>query len=115
MIKNQDVRIRKVLPAYPNWVRDAACAKYSIAFADAHFFAHRNSEEKIEIAKEICHSCPVIVQCYQMNKDIPAGIFYGMTAIERWRMKTGNPIPVTKEEKEREWHRFDDYLKTFPY
>jgi len=70
---------------YPEWTRYAECAKYPIEFVDSIFFESGNNGRKIRIAKNICAACPVIHKCREANRYVPLGIFFGMTALERWR------------------------------
>lgn len=79
-------REQRFLPWYPEWTRFAACAKLSLDYVDEIFFDHGNDGRKIKKAKEICAGCPVIHKCREQNRYIPVGIFFGMTALERWRM-----------------------------
>lgn len=78
-------RMPRDMPWYPEWTKFAACAKYSIEFIDDVFFDYGNNGRKIKMAKAICAKCPVIHKCREQNRYVPMGIFFGMTAIERWR------------------------------
>lgn len=73
------------LPWYPEWTRFAECRKYSLDFVDEVFFEHGNNGRLIATAKAICAQCPVIHKCREFNRYVPFGIFFGMTALERWR------------------------------
>lgn len=91
------VRETPSLPWYPEWTRDAECAKYSLDFIDEVFFDYGRNAHKIGQAKAICAMCPVIRKCYQQNREVPIGIFYGMTAVERWRQRGLKGYPTTND------------------
>jgi len=73
------------LPWYPEWTKHAECAKMSPVLADHFFFEYGNNVRIIDKAKAICAQCPVIHLCREQNRYVPFGIFFGMTALERWR------------------------------
>jgi hypothetical protein len=85
------------LPWYPEWTRDAACAKHPLDVIDDLFFDYGRNKRKIQEAKAICGTCPVIRKCFQQNREVPIGIFYGMTAIERWRERGLTGYPNTSD------------------
>jgi hypothetical protein len=90
----------RYLPWYPDWTVNAECAKYPIEYTDDLFFNYGRNKAKIQAAKSICNSCPVIKLCYRDNHEIPMGIFYGMTAIERWRERGLKGYPTRQNAYE---------------
>lgn len=76
---------REQLPWYPEWTKDAECAKYSLEYVEEIFFDYGRNAAKISAAKGICAECSVIKNCYRTNKWVPMGILFGMTWLERWR------------------------------
>lgn len=95
-------REKRELPWYPEWTKAAACAKLSIEFIDEIFFEYGNDKRKIEMAKGICAGCPVIHKCRKQNRYVPFGIFFGMTALERWRW---NGFPGYPQSNKVGWNR----------
>src|ERR1700757_490461 len=87
----------RFLPSYPEWTLQAECAKYPIKYVEEVFFDYNKNARKIQQAKAICAVCPVIRQCYRTNREVPMGIFYGMTAIERWRERGLKGYPSTSK------------------
>src|SRR5256885_1064519 len=85
------------LPWYPEWTKKASCAKVPLAIVDDIFFNYGRNARKIRAAKAICGTCPVIRKCFRMNREVPLGIFYGMTAIERWRERGLPGYPSTSK------------------
>lgn len=94
MIPKAIKREPRILPWYPEWTRRAECAKYPLEYVDLVFFDYQNRSRLIREAKAICAVCPVIRNCYKQNRYVPLGIFYGMTAIERWRANGGKGYPI---------------------
>jgi hypothetical protein len=83
-VLNRPVVAREI-PWYPDWVIKAACRNLPRDIIDRLFFDYGRNKLRIQEAKRICATCPVIRKCYHDNREVPQGIFYGMTAIERWR------------------------------
>lgn len=67
------------------WVEDAACAS-----TDPEAFFPTNGETRDEAAaKRVCAACDVRIEClqYALDVDEPHGIWGGLTALERKRLK----------------------------
>ena len=77
------------MPWYPEWTADAACAGMDVNL----FFDYGRSSRRIAQAKEVCNSCPVRIECLETNMKVPMGIFGGLTAIERWRLRGKSGYP----------------------
>lgn len=90
---NDDIEI----PWYPDWVLRAACRNLTTETIDKVFFNYGRNKNRIKEAKAICAICPVIRRCYRDNREVPQGIFYGMTAIERWRERGLKGYPNTND------------------
>lgn len=91
MIKGATRIPREMPPWYPEWTIDANCTPektgLSIAELDEIFFDSGKRSRLIKKAKAICATCPVIRNCYEANREIPLGTFYGKTQLERWRLR----------------------------
>src|SRR5271154_1887166 len=90
---------KEIPPWYPEWTANAACAHTELSFIelDDIFFDYGRNKVKIRKAKKICAMCPVIKKCYRTNREVPIGIYYGMTAIERWRERGLKGYPNIKD------------------
>lgn len=97
MIKGRLAREQRELPWHPEWTMDAACTPKNsgktLRQLDEIFFDHGKKTRLIGKAKAICATCPVIRECFKMNRDIPHGIFFGMTELERWRLNGNKGYP----------------------
>jgi WhiB family transcriptional regulator, redox-sensing transcriptional regulator len=73
------------LPWWPDWVTEAECRKYDPnMFFD--FGTGDARRKKVNDAKKICWSCPVIRECLLQNLDVPYGMFAGLMPRDRWRL-----------------------------
>jgi WhiB family redox-sensing transcriptional regulator len=74
--------------AQAEWWADAACAG-----ADPDwFFPEKRDPWKVANAKRVCNGCPVLEPCrdYAMPKRLLDGIWGGLTAGERDRLRRAN-------------------------
>lgn len=67
-----------------SWYQHAACQGTP---ADLWFPEHGDTGETLAKAKEICASCPVTKQCLEAHLFEREGIYAGMSAIARRRLR----------------------------
>lgn len=67
------------------WMDSALCAEV----ATEVFFPEKGQVDRASIAKKLCASCDVAAQCleYALRNEIEYGIFGGVTAVSRRRMR----------------------------
>ena len=97
MLYNGFKREPRELPWFPEWTENANCTPKATGMTldelDLIFFDHGKKTKLIRKAKAICATCPVIKECYLSNRNIPKGIFFGMTELERWRLNGNKGYP----------------------
>lgn len=69
-----------------DWIKQAACVENP----QPELFFDEDSNTSVHEAKIVCASCPVIAECRQhaLDNNEPYGVWGGLTANERHRMKT---------------------------
>lgn len=81
----------------PNWQRRAACKDEDpeLFFVVGHETSPAN-EAQIAAAKRVCFGCPVRVDCleFALEHGLGDGVFGGMSADERRKLKKSRPAPV---------------------
>ena len=72
-----------------SWMDNKACSD-----SDVDFFPNELDKQAVESAKEICHSCPVRIDClwWAINTETHYGIFGAATDSEREFLKYLLPV-----------------------
>ena len=80
-----------VIDPSPEWRDRAVCR--TIMDLDV-FFPPQGGNAAVNAAKEICKTCPVIVECreYAMRNDIKHGVWGGLSELERRRLRRGTRV-----------------------
>lgn len=72
-----------------DWLPEAACKGMDTEL----FFPERGEMDKIELAKDVCNRCVVVVECFNYGHALGArepGIYGGTTTFERLKMRRLN-------------------------
>jgi hypothetical protein len=66
-----------------DWMDFAACKDEDTDL----FFAPEDDKMSIAVAKSICEGCPVQEPCIEASQNFSYGVWGGLTATERYRMR----------------------------
>ena len=84
------------------WQRFAACAgeDTELFFEPGHYETPRTRRRREETAKAICAGCPVRSPCREVGLETPPGLWGGLSAEDRQRLKRRRRLRRRAQQEE---------------